>query len=458
MTLLDNASGLWDKTKDLIKLKVNPQTFETWFRPAKGLSISKNVLTLEVPNTFFKDWLIEHHLELIKSSLKEISGENMSLEFLFLPHETSPRTETAAAEPNAAIKPAYKKPELSVNLGLNPAYTFNNFVVGQNNRFAHAAALAVSESLAKVFNPLFLYGRVGLGKTHLMHAIAHCIAEKNLNGKIVYITSEEFTNQLINAIRNEATSKFRARYRTVDVLLVDDIHFIAGKESTQEEFFNTFNTLHDAHKQIVLSSDRPPKEIRNLEERIVSRFEWGLIADIQPPSFETRAAILKKKAERETVVIPDDVIFYIAEKIKSNIRELEGALKRVVANVVLLKQNLTLELARSILKDMIKEKESRISAEAIFEEVANYFNVRISDIKGRRRTKQLVLPRQISVYLIRKLTEHSLPEIGQLCGGRDHTTILYACESINRDIKESTATRDLINKISSLICGEQLSS
>lgn len=454
MTLLDNAPGVWDKTKDLIKLKVNPQTFETWFKPAKGLSISNNVLTLEVPNTFFKDWLIEHHLGLIKSALKEISGENFSLEFHFLPHEPAPRIETAAAEPNAAAKPVYKKPELAVNLSLNPAYTFNNFVVGQNNRFAHAAALAVSESLAKVFNPLFLYGRVGLGKTHLMHAIAHCVAEKNPNSKVVYITSEEFTNQLINAIRNEATSKFRARYRTVDILLVDDIHFIAGKESTQEEFFNTFNTLHDAHKQIVLSSDRPPKEIRNLEERIVSRFEWGLIADIQPPSFETRAAILKKKAEMENVVIPDDVIFYIAEKIKSNIRELEGALKRVVANAVLLKQNLTLDLARSILKDMVKEKESRISAEVIFEEVATYFNVRISDIKGKRRTKQLVLPRQISVYLIRKLTDHSLPEIGQLCGGRDHTTILYACESINKGLKENTALRDIINKVSSLICGE----
>jgi chromosomal replication initiator protein len=318
----------------------------------------------------------------------------------------------------------------------------------------HAAALAVAESPAKAYNPLFIYGKVGLGKTHLMHAIAHYIAAKNQNLKIVYITSEQFTNQLINSIQNESTAKFRARYRNVDVLLIDDIHFIAGKESTQEEFFNTFNTLHDAHKQIVLSSDRPPKEINKLEERLVSRFEWGLIADIQPPPFETRAAILKKKAERESVAVSDDVILYIAEKIKSNIRELEGALKRVVANAVLLKQNVTLDLARSILKDMVKEKESRIVADSVFDEVANYFNVRISDIKGRRRTKQMVMPRQVAMYLIRKLTDHSLPEIGELCGGRDHTTILHACESIETDMKKDTKLKELVSKLMAQLRGE----
>lgn len=452
MDTLKNAVEVWDKTKDLIKLKVNPQTFETWFKPAKGMDISKGTLTVEVPNSFFKDWLLDHHLDLIKATLKEISGDNLALEFNYSAREPAPQINDIVAQP--AAKSSEKKHDAVSYLGLNPAYTFDNFVVGPNNRFVHAAALAVSESPAKAYNPLFIYGKVGLGKTHLMHAIAHCIAAKNQNLKIVYITSEQFTNQLISSIQNEATGKFRARYRNVDVLLIDDIHFIAGKESTQEEFFNTFNTLHDAHKQVVLSSDRPPKEINKLEERLVSRFAWGLIADIQPPPFETRAAILKKKAERENVAIPDDVILYIAEKIKSNIRELEGALKRVVANAVLLKQNITLDLTRSILKDMIKEKESRIVADSIFDGVANYFNVRISDIKGRRRTKQVVLPRQTAMYLIRKLTDHSLSEIGELCGGRDHTTILHACDSIEADMKKDAKIRDLMNRLMVEIRGE----
>ena len=448
-----DAIKVWDKAKDLIKSKVNPQTFETWFKPAKGMDISKGILTIEVPNSFFKDWLLDHHLELIKASLKEISGDNLALEFNYSAREPMPQI-SDTAPPVAAVKVSEKKHDTLTYLGLNPAYTFDNFVVGPNNRFVHAAALAVSESPAKAYNPLFIYGKVGLGKTHLMHAIAHCIAAKNQNVKIVYITSEQFTNQLISSIQNESTGKFRARYRHVDVLLIDDIHFIAGKESTQEEFFNTFNALHDAHKQIVLSSDRPPKEISKLEERLVSRFEWGLIADIQPPPFETRAAILKKKVERESVAISDDVILYIAEKIKSNIRELEGALKRVVANAVLLKQNVTLDLARSILKDMVKEKESRIVADSIFDGVANYFSVRISDIKGRGRTKQIVLPRQIAMYLIRKLTDHSLPEIGELCGGRDHTTILHACDSIESDMKKDAKIKDLVNKLMGEIRGE----
>jgi len=452
MDNLKNAVEVWDKAKDLIKSKVNPQTFETWFKPAKGAAISKDALTIEVPNSFFKDWLLDHHLELIKATLKEVSGDSLTLEFNYSARELAPQINDVTTRP--AVKAPEKKHDILTYLGLNPAYTFDNFVVGSNNRFVHAAALAVAESPAKAYNPLFIYGKVGLGKTHLMHAIAHCIAAKNLNLKIVYITSEQFTNQLISSIQNEATGKFRARYRNVDVLLIDDIHFIAGKEATQEEFFNTFNTLHDAHKQIVLSSDRTPKEINKLEERLVSRFEWGLIADIQPPAFETRAAILKKKVERESVDVPDDVILYIAEKIKSNIRELEGALKRVVANAVLLKHNVTLDLARSVLKDMVKEKESRIVADSIFDEVATYFNVRISDIKGRRRTKQVVLPRQMAMYLIRKLTDHSLPEIGELCGGRDHTTILHECESIEIDMKKDTKIKELVNKLAVQIRGE----
>ncbi|KPK42664.1 MAG: chromosomal replication initiation protein [Omnitrophica WOR_2 bacterium SM23_29] len=448
-----NGVEVWEKAKDLIKLKVNPQTFEMWFKPTKGIAVSEDSLTIEVPNSFFKDWLIDHHLELIKDVLKETCGENLKLEFNYSAQEESNlNVDSLATRPG--VQGFEKKNEGLNYLGLSPAYTFETFVVGSSNRLAHAAALAVAESPAKAYNPLFIYGKVGLGKTHLMQAIGHYIAAKYQKIKIVYITSEQFTNQLINSIQNRTTVKFRERYRNVDVLLIDDIHFIAGKESTQEEFFHTFNALHDDHKQIVLSSDRPPKDILTLEERLVSRFEWGLITDIQPPDFETRVAILKKKGEREAVSIPDDVIFYIGEKIKSNIRELEGALKRVAANAVLLKQKITLDLARVILKDMVKEKEERVSADLILETVAKYFNVRPSDIKGRRRTKQVVLPRQVTMYLVRKLTEHSLPEIGEICGGRDHTTVLHAYERIETDIKRNVKIKELIGKLTNQIQSE----
>ncbi|MFA5164619.1 MAG: chromosomal replication initiator protein DnaA [Candidatus Omnitrophota bacterium] len=453
MENLKNAIEIWDKTKDLIREKVNPQTFETWFRPTRGIGITDNTLMLEVPNSFFKDWLLEHHLELIRATLKNISGQGLALDFSYSASEPEKRAAGSAAQ-RQPLKPADRKQDANNNLGLNPAYTFDDFVIGPSNKMAHAAAMAVAESPAKAYNPLFIYGKAGMGKTHLMNAIGHCVAAKNPNMRVVYITSEQFTNQLIQAIQNRSTEKFRAKYRNVDVLLIDDVHFIAGKESTQEEFFHTFNTLHDAHKQIVLSSDKPPKDIDGLEERLVSRFEWGLIVSISQPDFETRVAILRQKLKRENIEVQDDVIFYIGEKIKSNIRELEGALKRVVANAVLLKQSVSIELARSVLKDMVKEKESRITAESIFEEVAAYFNVRVSDIKGRRRTKQMVVPRQLSMYLIRKLTDHSLPEIGELCGGRDHTTVMHACESIEGDIKKDQKIKDLAGKLTAMISGE----
>ncbi|KPK41384.1 MAG: chromosomal replication initiation protein [Omnitrophica WOR_2 bacterium SM23_29] len=448
----NNAVEVWEKAKDLIKSKVNPQTFETWFKPTKGVSIESDSLTIEVPNSFFKDWLLDHHMELIRETLKEIAGETLKLEFKYWDREGM-NIPVDAIVTKPISHGLEKKYETINNLGLSALYTFDNFVVGPSNQIAYAAALAVAESPAREHNPLFIYGKVGLGKTHLMQAVVHHIAAKNRKIKIVYITSEQFTNQLINAIQHRTTDKFKERYRSVDVLLIDDVHFIAGKEATQEEFFHTFNALHLANKQIVLSSDRSPKEIRPLEERLVSRFAWGLIADIQPPNFETRVAILRKKLEREPIAVPDDVIFYIGEKIKSNIRELEGALKRVVANAVLLKQNVTLDLARIVLKDMVKEKEERITADSILEVVAKYFNVRVSDIKGRRRTKQIILPRQIAMYLVRKLTDHSLPEIGELCGGRDHTTILHGCESIETDIKKDERIRGFVNKLTLQIRG-----
>lgn len=446
-----NGVEVWEKAKDLIKSKVNPQTFETWFKPTQGVTVSSDSLTIEVPNSFFKDWLLDHHLELISGALKETCGENLKLKFSFV--DQKKRAEILVDNPTVQpiAQAVDKKYGPSNNLVLSPDYTLDNFVIGPSNELAFAAALAVAKSPAKAYNPLFIYGKVGLGKTHLMQAIAHYIFTKDQKIKIVYITSEQFTNQLINAIQHKTTTNFRERYRKVDVLLIDDIHFIAGKEATQEEFFHTFNALYDAHKQIMLTSDRPPKDIPALEERLVSRFAWGLIADIQPPNFETRVAILKNKVQRENAYVSDEVINYIAEKIKSNIRELEGALKRVVANAVLLKQKVTPDLARVILKDMVKEKEERIAADTILEVVAKYFNVRVSDIKGRRRTKQIVLPRQVAMYLIRKLTEHSLPEIGGLCGDRDHTTVIHAYEKIETDIKKDKKVRELVEDLTAQI-------
>jgi len=330
---------------------------------------------------------------------------------------------------------------------LNTKYTFESFVVGPSNRFAHAASVAVAESPAKSYNPLFIYGPVGLGKTHLMQAIGQEILRLNPGVRIIYITSERFTNELINAIKTGTTLKFREKYRTVDCLLIDDIHFIAGKEATMEEFFNTFNTLYDAHKQIVVSSDKPPKDISNLEERLVSRFEWGLVTDIQPPDFETRTAILRKKAEREGIAIPDAITFFIADKIKSNIRELEGALIRVVAYSKLVGKEVDEAVAQEVLKDLIVETQKKITIDLIQRKVAEYFEIRPSDMTAKRRSKNVAYPRHVAMYLSREMTSYSFPEIGEQFGGRDHTTILHACEKIRKDIKKEPKTKSLVDKL-----------
>ncbi|OGW85012.1 MAG: chromosomal replication initiation protein DnaA, partial [Omnitrophica bacterium RIFCSPLOWO2_01_FULL_45_10] len=324
---------------------------------------------------------------------------------------------------------------------------FESFVVGPSNRFAHAAALGVSDSPAKAYNPLFIYGGVGLGKTHLMHAIGQRVLQKFPRNKVLYISSEEFTNQLIGAIQTRSTVKFRERYRGVDVLLIDDIHFIAGKESTQEEFFHTFNALHDSHKQIVVSSDKPPKEIHSLEERLISRFGWGLVTDIQPPDFETRMAILKKKSEGETTTIPNEVLIFLAEKIKSNIRELEGALIRIVAYAKLIEKDISVDLVREVLKDMILEGEKKITIEFIQKRVSEYFDIKLTDMRAKKRHKAIVYPRQIAMYLSRRLTGYSLPEIGDQFGGRDHTTVMHAHEKIENDLKVKDSLRDIVSQL-----------
>ncbi|MCM8781828.1 MAG: chromosomal replication initiator protein DnaA, partial [Candidatus Omnitrophica bacterium] len=427
MDNVKTASGLWQEAIKLIKPSLNPQTFQTWFTFITPISLKEDVLVLEVPNQFFRNWISEHYIDAIKKSLRELAGQELEVEFRV--SETQEEKKALTEKIILGSQPIIKTPTQVLSysdrykeLGLNPKYTFESFVVGPSNKFTHAAALAVVDSLARAYNPLFIHGGVGLGKTHLMHAIGHAVAQRYPQAKISYISSEKFTNQLITAIQNRTTQKFRQLYRSVDILLIDDIHFIGGKESTQEEFFHTFNTLYENHKQIVISSDRPAKNIPGLEERLVSRFEWGLVTDIQLPDLETRIAILKKKSERETIQVPNEVLFYIAEKIKSNIRELEGALIRVVAYAKLNNIEIALEMAKDVLKDMVIEEEKKITIELIQKKVAEYFDIRVSDMRVKKRSKIIAYPRQIAMYLARELTNHSLPEIGEQFGGRDHTT------------------------------------
>lgn len=441
--MIDTAGDAWSKVLEIIKRDINPQTYQTWFVHTKPVSFEGNTIIVETPNAYFRDWLIDHYIEIVEAAARRVCGRQVGISF----------TVGQAAGPGEPEQKARQKRSglvTTAQAGLNPLFAFENFVVGPSNRFAHAAGLAVAESPAKAYNPLFIYGPVGMGKTHLLQAIAHFVLQKNAGAKVLYITSEKFTNQLVSAIQNRTTISFRQMYRNLDVLLVDDIHFIGGRETTQEEFFHTFNVLYDAHKQIILSSDRPPKDIASLEQRLVSRFEWGLMTDIQPPDLETRMAILKKKAERETIAVPDEVTFFIAEKIKTNIRELEGTLIRVVAYASLTGQNVTLSLAQEILRDVIKE-EKKVSIETIQRKVADVFEIGVSDLRGKKRIKTFAYPRQIAMYLSRQLTELSLPQVGEYFGGRDHTTVLHACNKIHLEINKNSQTKKLIENITTKI-------
>ncbi len=438
--------NLWEVTLKNIKKEVSAQSYETWFLPIKQVSFSGNMLIIEAPNIFFKTWLTEHYYEIIKKATDETVGRPIGLE---ITAARSGITEEAKQKEKRGLsfftKPFEKFAQPEVRF--NPRYSFGEFVVGPGNRFAQAASVAVAESPAKSYNPLFVYGGVGLGKTHLMQAIGQHIIKISPRLKVVYISSEKFTNQLISAIQNRTTLKFREKYRGQDVLLIDDIHFIAGKEATQEEFFHTFNTLYDAHKQIVVSSDRPPKEIHGLEKRLISRFEWGLVVDIQPPDFETRVAILKKKSEREVISVPDDIITHIAERIKTNIRELEGALIRVVAFSSLVGKKIDIDMAKDVLKELIVEETKEITVECIQRVVSGYFNVGFSDMKTKKRTKSIAFPRQVAMYLARELTDMSFPEIGSVFGGRDHTTVLHAHEKIKKEINGNERVKQSIDGI-----------
>ncbi|MGG3999281.1 MULTISPECIES: chromosomal replication initiator protein DnaA [Anoxybacillus] len=442
---MENISDLWNKALAEIEKKISKPSFETWLKSTTAHSLKGDILIITVPNEFTKDWLESRYTRLIEQTLYDITGEELKIKCTIPNHQT---TEEFALKPTSKPRKHDDEQTEFPQSMLNPKYTFDTFVIGSGNRFAHAASLAVAEAPAKAYNPLFIYGGVGLGKTHLMHAIGHYVLEHNPSAKVVYLSSEKFTNEFINAIRDNRPDDFRNKYRNVDVLLIDDIQFLAGKEQTQEEFFHTFNTLHEESKQIVISSDRPPKEIPTLEDRLRSRFEWGLITDITPPDLETRIAILRKKAKAEGFDIPNEVMLYIANQIDSNIRELEGALIRVVAYSSLINKEINADLAAEALKDIIPSSKPKvITIQDIQRVVGEHFNVKLEDFKAKKRTKSVAFPRQIAMYLSRELTDCSLPKIGEEFGGRDHTTVIHAHEKISALIQTDVQLQKQLKEI-----------
>jgi chromosomal replication initiator protein len=442
-----------------ISKRVNHQSFNTWFKPISFATRDDSTIYLKVPNEIFRDWITSNYFDVMEESLEELNLEGYQLRFLVEEQQASNRNLTAEIPTRSAKSLSIHTQELSnfgiaklieiepVELPLNPKYTFDTFVVGSCNQFAHAAALAVVDMPSKTYNPLYIYGGVGLGKTHLMHAIGHLIKVRNNNLRLTYISSEKFMNELINAIRYDKTITFREKYRNIDVLLMDDIQFLAGKERTQEEFFHTFNALYDAQKQIVISSDCPPREIPTLEERLHSRFEWGLIADIQPPDLETKVAILKRKAEIEKIDLPDNVALFIASKIKSNIRELEGSLVRLVAYASLKGLSIGLDLAQEVLKNIIDEETEGISIELIQRTVASHYGLKVGDLKSKNNSRSIAVPRQVAMYLCKTLTKASLPEIGREFGGKHHTTVLHSINKISELFEKDMVFHRLINNL-----------
>ena len=426
------VSAVWQEALAFIQGRVPKQVYDTWFMPVRLERIEDRTAQIGVPNKFFGDWLSQHYGPLLVEAVSTARGGGETA-VSFVVFNRVAQTQSDAAAVAQAVRAAGPT-KAKRGIQLNPKYSFKNFVVGAGNQFAHAACMAVAEQPAKAYNPLFIYGGVGLGKTHLLNAIANHVAERT-DLRIAYLTTEQFTNEVINSIRYDKMMDLRKRYRHIDMLMIDDIQFLVGKERTQEEFFHTFNALYEAHKQIVLSSDRFPKDMPDIEERLRSRFEWGLIADLQPPDVETRIAILRKKSEDEGVTLPEDVIQFLSNTMKSNIRELEGSLVRLGAYASLTGQTITLEMARNVLRDLIGDKKKIVAMEDIQEAVAAWFHIKIADLKSRRRSKTLVHPRQIAMFLCRELTDASFPEIGRLFGGKDHTTIMHACRQIMK-IKE----------------------
>jgi chromosomal replication initiator protein len=438
--------NLWDDVLGRVEAKVNRHSFYTWFKPTSFVADQGSTVVVRVPDPVFRDWLTRHYASLVNEALEELERPGVRVTYItdaseeklasVQAREAVPRlgddesADAAVADagpPDPTAQPAYDGGPAS---GLNPRYTFESFVVGPSNQFAEAACRAVAEMPSRSYNPLYIYGGVGLGKTHLMHAIGHYASKHNPGFKLTYISTERFMNEMINAVHNNRIIDFRARYRTVDLLLVDDIQFLAGKEGTQTEFFHTFNALYDSQKQIVLSSDCPPNEIPSLEERLRSRFEWGLIADIQAPDLETKVAILKKKAEAEALPLPDNVAIYIAEKIKSNIRELEGSLIRLIAFASLTGREVTMTLAQEVLKNLGGHDDRALTVDMIQKAVADYYQLKPVDLRSRNNSKSVAMPRQIAMFLCKSLTSASLPEIGRSFGGKHHSTVIHSIRKV----------------------------
>jgi chromosomal replication initiator protein len=440
------ATELWNRCLSALSEKVNQKSFDIWLKPLRALNLKENLLEIEVPNKFFKDWISENYQSLICEVLQQLSKKSLSLSLALRDGKEDPVMEIK--EGKTKEKPAPKTVrQVTKEDGLNPSYTFNAFVVGSSNQFAHAAALAVANLPAKNYNPLFIYGGVGLGKTHLVNAIGNQVVENDPAAKVCYLSSEKFTNELINCLRYEKMTDFRNKYRTKDVLLVDDIQFLGGKERTQEEFFHTFNALYDSNKQIVITSDKLPKDIPGLEERLRSRISWGLIADIQPPDIETKVAILCKKAELYNISLSNEVGLFLAGQLGSNIRELEGALTRLRAFSSLTGQEINASMAKEILRDILSDRQKAITVENIQKIVANNYNIKVSDLKSSKKSKIYALPRQIAMYLCRTMTKASFPEIGTKFGGKDHSTVIHAFRQIE---KRAAEDRDLKSVIDSL--------
>ncbi|MCX5971081.1 MAG: chromosomal replication initiator protein DnaA [Coprothermobacterota bacterium] len=436
----DEAEQLWEETRQALRRELSRPSYDTWLKNTKPLSLEDNVLLLGVPSDFARDWLQTRLYASIQRALHSVRSEEIEVEFRVV------SMEPAELPPATADAPGQEQ-----RLAFNPRYTFGSFVVGASNRFAHAACLAVANAPGRAYNPLFVYGGVGLGKTHLLQAIGNHILEATPQLKVIYLSSEKFTNDVINGIRDHRMGGFRDHYRTVDVILIDDIQFIAGKESTQEEFFHTFNALHDSSKQIILTSDKLPRDIPTLEDRLRSRFEWGLLADVQLPDLETRIAILKKRIGSESIEVPAEVLAYIADNITSNIRELEGALTRILAYASLYNQEIDLSMTMYVLKDLIPVTTRPLSVAEIQKAVAGYFQIPTEVLLAKKRSRDVVIPRHIAMYLARELTDFSLPQLGESFGGRDHTTVLYACDKIRTEKEADINLQTALDEIRKLL-------
>ena len=443
----EELNDLLTKAKELLKNEVTTIAYETWIRDLDIESEENGNIVLVANNAFQKESILSRYYELFKNTFNYITNKNCVITVIL--------KDDVLEDGLQPSKQVTNSPSSYPNTTLNPKYTFDSFVVGNNNRFAHAAALAVAEAPATAYNPLFIYGGVGLGKTHLMQAIANEILQNNRNAKILYVTSEKFTNQLINAIKDGKNEMFRNKYRNIDVLLIDDIQFIAGKETCQEEFFHTFNTLHDNGKQIIISSDKPPKDIKLLEDRLKSRFEWGLIADISNPDYETRLAILRKKAQLDNIIIDDEVLSDIATKIDSNIRELEGVLNKLIANASLTNYPITLEMAEKAINDVVTKKDKVLSLELIQETISKYFNITVEELKGVKRSNDVTFPRQIAMYLCRNVAQLPLTKIGEGFGKRDHTTVIHACNKIEKEIQNNVSTKRIVESVKNILLNDK---